>query len=97
MKSVCNGVAVIGYRECNGCNGFWTDTVKTRLDIIKYVIISMRLKLQSDHKGRLQSTRVVRVSFVIFGVLIDPKHITNWVVIKDVLRIPLPAVPGMDI
>ncbi|MDQ1268701.1 MAG: hypothetical protein QG618_5, partial [Thermodesulfobacteriota bacterium] len=45
MKSVCNGVAVIGYRGCNGCNGFWTDTVKTHPDIAEDTMISMVLIL----------------------------------------------------
>ena len=44
-----------------GVIGFWTDTVKTHLDIDEYAMVSMRSLLQSNHKGRLQSTRVVRV------------------------------------
>ncbi len=63
MKSVCNGVAVIGYRKCNECNGFVTDTVKTGLNIYLYSIISVCSILQSDHKGRLQNTTVVKVFF----------------------------------
>jgi hypothetical protein len=58
---VCNGVPVICYGACNACNGFWTDTVKTHPDIAEDAMISVLLILQSDHKGRLQNTRVVRV------------------------------------
>ncbi len=66
MKSVCDVVPVICYGTCNECNGFWTDAVKTHPDIAEDAMISMFLKLQSDHKGRLQNSRVVRVFFVIF-------------------------------
>ena len=69
MKSVCNGVAVICNGVCNGCNRFETDTVKIDFDIAEVAMISMVLILQSDHKGRLQSTRMVRVLLKIDRVL----------------------------
>ncbi len=82
MKSVCNGVAVICNGVCNGCNRFETDTVKIDFDIAEDAMISMVLILQSDHKSRLQSTRVVRVLLKFSGVLIDPKHSINGVMIR---------------
>jgi hypothetical protein len=79
---VCNGVAVIGYGVCNGCNRFETYTVKIDFDIAEYAMVSRHLKLQSDHKDRLQSTSLVRVLLKFTGVLIDPKHPINWVMIR---------------
>ena len=44
-----------------GVIGFWTDAVKIDLYVSECLMISMRLGLQSDHEGRLQSTTEVRV------------------------------------
>ena len=66
MKSVCNGVPVIGYRGCNECNGFLTNAVKVDFDIAEDAMISMFLLLQSDHKGKLQTTSLVRVFLKFF-------------------------------
>ena len=80
-----------------GVTDFGTVAVKIDFDIAEDAMISRLLILQSDHKGRLQTTKVVRVFLKFSGVLIDPKHAINWVMIKDVLGLPLPPAPGMDI
>ena len=85
MKSVCNGVPVICNGLCNACNGFFTNAVKIDFDIAEDAMISMYLLLQSDYKGRLQSTSLVRVLLRFFGELIDPKHTINWVMIRYLL------------